>query len=152
IQFHPTAFYSQDDNPVFLITEAIRGHGAYLRTRDRELFMLRYDDRRELASREIVAQAIDDDVIRRGYACVIVDFTHFDKDALLTHFPNIYAKCLSKGIDMTREWIPVVPAAHYQCGGIEVNSYGATSINNLYACGECSRTGLHGANRLASNS
>ncbi|HEY8510319.1 MAG TPA: L-aspartate oxidase [Cyclobacteriaceae bacterium] len=152
IQFHPTAFYSQDDNPAFLITEAIRGHGAYLRTRDGERFMLRYDDRGELASRDIVAQAIDNELITRGDECVYLDCTHFDKDALLTHFPNIYAKCLSKGIDMTREWIPVVPAAHYQCGGIEVNSYGATSINNLYACGECSRTGLHGANRLASNS
>jgi len=152
IQFHPTAFYSQDDNPAFLITEAIRGHGAYLRTRDGERFMLRYDDRGELASRDMVAQAIDNELITRGDECVYLDCTHFDKDALLTHFPNIYAKCLSKGIDMTREWIPVVPAAHYQCGGIEVNSYGATSINNLYACGECSRTGLHGANRLASNS
>lgn len=152
IQFHPTAFYSQDDNPAFLITEAIRGHGAYLRTRDGERFMPRYDDRGELASRDIVAQAIDNELITRGDECVYLDCTHFDKDALLTHFPNIYAKCLSKGIDMTREWIPVVPAAHYQCGGIEVNSYGATSINNLYACGECSRTGLHGANRLASNS
>jgi L-aspartate oxidase len=152
IQFHPTAFYSQDDNPAFLITEAIRGHGAYLRTRDGERFMPRYDDRGELASRDIVAQAIDNELITRGDECVYLDCTHFDKDALLTHFPNIYAKCLSKGIDMTREWIPVVPAAHYQCGGIEVNSYGATSIKNLYACGECSRTGLHGANRLASNS
>ncbi|MFO7258264.1 MAG: L-aspartate oxidase [Bacteroidota bacterium] len=152
IQFHPTAFYSQDDNPAFLITEAIRGHGAYLRTRDGERFMLRYDDRGELASRDIVAQAIDNELITRGDECVYLDCTHFDKDVLLEHFPNIYSKCLSKGIDITREWIPVVPAAHYQCGGIEVNAYGATSINNLYACGECSRTGLHGANRLASNS
>lgn len=152
IQFHPTTFYSKDDNPAFLITEAMRGQGAYLRTRDGERFMLRYDDRGELASRDIVVQAMDNELITRGDECVYLDCTHFDKDVIHSHFPNIYSKCLTKGIDITREWIPVVPAAHYQCGGIEVNAYGATSINNLYACGECSRTGLHGANRLASNS
>ncbi|HLT72491.1 MAG TPA: L-aspartate oxidase [Cyclobacteriaceae bacterium] len=152
VQFHPTAFYSQDDNPAFLITEAIRGHGAYLRTKDGERFMLRYDDRGELASRDIVAQAIDNELITRGDDCVYLDCTHFERSDFESHFPNIYEKCLSKGIDITRELIPVAPAAHYQCGGIEVNIFGETSVANLYACGECSRTGLHGANRLASNS
>jgi L-aspartate oxidase len=152
IQFHPTAFYAQDENPSFLITEAIRGFGAYLRTANGERFMLRYDDRGELASRDIVAKAIDNELITRGDDCVYLDCTHFTKDQILSHFPNIYARCLSKGIDMTREWIPVAPAAHYSCGGIAVDHFGRTSISNLYACGECTCTGLHGANRLASNS
>ena len=152
IQFHPTAFYSQDDNPSFLITEAIRGHGAYLRTKDGERFMFKYDDRGELASRDIVAKAIDNELITRGDVCVYLDCTHLPKEDFISHFPNIYEKCLSKGIDTSKQMIPVVPAAHYQCGGIEVDEFGRTSIKNLYACGECARTGLHGANRLASNS
>ena len=152
IQFHPTAFYSKDDNPPFLITEAIRGHGAYLRNKDGERFMLRYDERGELASRDIVAQAIDHELIKRGDECVYLDCTHFSDDDFKLHFPNIYEKCLSKGINIKKEMIPVVPAAHYQCGGVEVDRNGRTTITNLYACGECSRTGLHGANRLASNS
>jgi L-aspartate oxidase len=152
VQFHPTAFYSQDDNPSFLITEAIRGHGAYLRTKDGFRFMFNYDDRGELASRDIVAKAIDNELITRGDECVYLDCTHLPKEDFISHFPNIYEKCLSKGIDTTTQLIPVVPAAHYQCGGIEVDVHGRTSINNLYACGECACTGLHGANRLASNS
>lgn len=152
IQFHPTAFYSQDDNPSFLITEAIRGHGAYLRTKDGERFMFKYDDRGELASRDIVAKAIDNELITRGDECVYLDCTHLPKEDFISHFPNIYEKCLSKGIDTATQLIPVVPAAHYQCGGIEVDVHGRTSIQNLYACGECACTGLHGANRLASNS
>ncbi len=152
VQFHPTAFYTMDENPAFLITEAIRGHGAYLRTKDGARFMLNYDDRGELASRDIVAKAIDNELITRGDHCVYLDCTHLSKKDILQHFPNIYEKCLSKGIDITRQWIPVAPAAHYSCGGIEVDVNGKTSIKNLYACGECSFTGLHGANRLASNS
>jgi L-aspartate oxidase len=152
IQFHPTAFYSQDDNPSFLISEAVRGYGAYLRTKDGERFMFRYDDRGELASRDIVSKAIDNELITRGDHCVYLDCTHLPKEDFIAHFPNIYEKCLSKGIDITKQMIPVVPAAHYQCGGIEVDLDGRTSVENLYACGECARTGLHGANRLASNS
>jgi L-aspartate oxidase len=152
IQFHPTAFYSSDDNPSFLITEAIRGFGAYLRNKAGERFMFRYDERAELASRDIVAQAIDHELITSGNECVYLDCSHLDKAELIAKFPNIYEKCLEKGIDITRQLIPVVPAAHYQCGGIEVDKAGRTTLNNLYACGECARTGLHGANRLASNS
>ncbi|RAV99223.1 L-aspartate oxidase [Pseudochryseolinea flava] len=152
IQFHPTAFYSVDDNPAFLITEAIRGFGAYLRNKSGERFMFRYDERAELASRDIVAQAIDNELITSGNECVFLDCTHLNKDELIAKFPNIYEKCLEKGIDITKQLIPVAPAAHYQCGGIEVDKAGRTTLNNLYACGECARTGLHGANRLASNS
>lgn len=152
IQFHPTAFYSKEDNPSFLITEAIRGHGAYLRSEDGERFMFKYDDRGELASRDIVARAINHELIARGDDCVYLDCTHIPKTEFIFYFPNIYKKCLNKGIDTATQMIPVVPAAHYQCGGIEVNGHGQTSIMNLYACGECSCTGLHGANRLASNS
>lgn len=152
VQFHPTAFFAPEDNPAFLISEAVRGFGAYLRTKDGERFMFKYDERGEMASRDIVSQAIDNELITRGDDVVYLDCRHLNKDEFYKHFPNIYEKCLSKGIDLNHEMIPVVPAAHYLCGGIEVDLFGRSSIVNLYACGECSRTGLHGANRLASNS
>jgi len=152
VQFHPTAFYSPGDNPAFLISEAVRGFGAYLRTKDGERFMFKYDERGELASRDIVSQAIDNELITRGDDVVYLDCRHLPKEEFLKHFPNIYEKCMSRGIDVTQQMIPVVPAAHYLCGGIDVDLYGRSSIVNLYACGECARTGLHGANRLASNS
>jgi L-aspartate oxidase len=152
VQFHPTAFYAPEDNPAFLISEAVRGHGAYLRTKDGERFMFKYDDRGELASRDIVSQAIDNELITRGDEVIYLDCNHLPKEDFIKHFPNIYEKCLAKGIDITSKMIPVAPAAHYLCGGIDVDTYGRSSILNLYACGECTRTGLHGANRLASNS
>lgn len=152
VQFHPTALYDPDENPAFLISEAVRGHGAYLRTGDGERFMFKYDDRGELASRDIVAQAIDNELITRGDTYVYLDCRHLPAEDFIEHFPNIYEKCLAKGIDLTKDLIPVVPAAHYLCGGIEVDKNSKTTLVNLYACGECARTGLHGANRLASNS
>jgi L-aspartate oxidase len=152
VQFHPTAFFAPEDNPAFLISEAVRGFGAYLRTKDGERFMFKYDERGELASRDIVSQAIDNELITRGDDVVYLDCRHLPKDEFFKHFPNIYEKCLAKGIDLTHQMIPVVPAAHYLCGGIDVDLFGRSSIINLYACGECARTGLHGANRLASNS
>lgn len=152
IQFHPTAFYEPAHNPAFLISEAVRGYGAYLRTRDEERFMFRYDSRGELASRDIVARAIYEECMLRGDEFVYLDCRHFSRHVFLSHFPNIYEMCASRGIDLHTSMIPVAPAAHYQCGGIAVDMYGRTSVDNLYACGECACTGLHGANRLASNS
>lgn len=152
IQFHPTAFYSEFDGQLFLISEAVRGFGAKLRTKDGELFMYKYDEREELASRDIVARAIDNEMKLRGDDFVYIDCRHLEREKFLEHFPNIYEKCKSEGYDMFAELVPVVPASHYLCGGIDVDLDGKTSIDNLYAVGECSNTGLHGANRLASNS
>jgi L-aspartate oxidase len=152
VQFHPTAFYHPGDRPSFLITEAMRGYGALLRTQDGHSFMHKYDERLELAPRDIVARAIDNEMKNRGDDFVYLDVTHKDAEQTKQHFPTIYEKCRGLGIDITKDFIPVAPAAHYLCGGIKVDLDSRTSIQRLYAAGECSCTGLHGGNRLASNS
>lgn len=152
IQFHPTALFNPGEHPCFLISEAVRGFGGVLKTRNGKEFMHQYDERKSLAPRDIVARAIDNEMKKRGDDFVYLDCTHIDKEKFIEHFPNIYNKCLSLGIDINKNMIPVVPACHYMCGGITVDEYGRSSIQNLYAVGECASTGLHGANRLASNS
>jgi L-aspartate oxidase len=153
IQFHPTALYEPGvGGQSFLITEAVRGDGGILRNKNSEAFMERYDARKDLAPRDIVARAIDNEMKISGTEHVYLDVRHMPVEKFVEHFPNIYEKCKSMGIDITKHMIPVAPAAHYSCGGIKTDEWGRTSIQNLYACGECASTGLHGANRLASNS
>lgn len=153
IQFHPTALYEAGKSgQAFLITEAVRGDGGILRNIKGEAFMEKYDERKDLAPRDIVARAIDSEMKIAGTEFVYLDCTQMDPEKFLHHFPNIYEKCQSIGIDVFKQYIPVAPAAHYSCGGIKVDEWGRSSIKNLYASGECASTGLHGANRLASNS
>ena len=152
MQFHPTALYNPQEKPSFLITEALRGFGAVLRTLEGKEFMHKYDSRLSLAQRDIVARAIDNEMKITGDDYVCLDCRHLNKNQLISQFPTIYAKCLSVGIDITRDLIPVVPAAHYTCGGIKIDEFGRSSIRNLYSSGECASSGMHGANRLASNS
>lgn len=153
VQFHPTSLYNPVvENPSFLVSEAVRGFGGILKSAEGEEFMHHYDERLSLAPRDIVARAIDSEMKKRGTECMYLDCRHLNKEDFMAHFPTIYEKCKSIGVDPFKDMIPVVPACHYMCGGIMVDTNGQSSIQRLYAAGECTSTGLHGANRLASNS
>ncbi|MCW5909120.1 MAG: L-aspartate oxidase [Chitinophagales bacterium] len=152
VQFHPTTLYSQNAKDTFLITEAVRGFGAELKNKAGETFMETYHPMKSLAPRDIVTRAIVNEMANTGEPCVYLDLRNFDTAEIQKHFPNIYARCREEGLNLRTDMIPVTPAAHYMCGGIKTDVYARTSINNLYACGECAGTGVHGANRLASNS
>ncbi|SCX82617.1 L-aspartate oxidase [Alkaliphilus peptidifermentans] len=152
IQFHPTAFFEDIIGQRLLISEAVRGEGAFLRSKKGRAFMAQYHKMKDLAPRDIVARAIFHEMIKEGEKHVYLDITHKRSSFIKNRFPMIYNKCLLKGIDITKDWIPIAPAAHYLIGGIKTDLHGRTNIKGLYACGECAYTGVHGANRLASNS